>query len=91
MYQDTGNSSSWANTATPRPHRRPVHSAQPAASTTAADDREPRRGAELVQAGLVGAAEAAHDVDHRGHETRSALERPRAPPHDAPSSGARRR
>ena len=33
MYQATGNRSSWANTAMPRPHRRPVHSAQPAAST----------------------------------------------------------
>ena len=33
MYQATGSSSSWANTAMPRPHRRPVHSAQPAAST----------------------------------------------------------
>ena len=32
-YQATGSSSSWANTATPRPHRRPVHSAHAAAST----------------------------------------------------------
>ena len=33
MYHDTGNSSSCAKTATPRPHRRPVHSAHAAAST----------------------------------------------------------
>ena len=33
MYQATGSSSSLANTAMPRPHRRPVHSAQPAADT----------------------------------------------------------
>ncbi len=33
MYQATGRSRSWANTAIPRPHRRPVHNAQPAAST----------------------------------------------------------
>ena len=33
MYQDTGSSSSWANTASPRPQRLPVHNAHPAAST----------------------------------------------------------
>ena len=33
MYHDTGSSSSCANTATPRPHRRPVHSAHADAST----------------------------------------------------------
>ena len=51
MYQATGSSSSWANTAMPRPQRRPVHSAHPAASTAAADDREPGRSAETVEPG----------------------------------------
>src|SRR5690349_18907850 len=35
MYHATGSSSSCAKTAMPRPQRRPVHSAQPAASTPA--------------------------------------------------------
>jgi hypothetical protein len=35
MYHATGKSSSWANTAMPRPQRRPVHNAHPAASTPA--------------------------------------------------------
>src|SRR6476620_9170744 len=35
MYQATGKSSSCAKTAMPRPHRLPVHNAQPAASTPA--------------------------------------------------------
>ena len=33
MYQAIGSSRSCANTAMPRPQRRPVHSAHPAAST----------------------------------------------------------
>src|SRR5688572_7991720 len=33
MYHATGSSSSCANTATPRPQRRPVHNAHPAAAT----------------------------------------------------------
>ena len=35
MYHATGSSRSWANTAMPRPQRRPVHSAHAAVSTAA--------------------------------------------------------
>ena len=47
----------WANTARPRPHRRPLHSAQPAASTPPPSDGEPCRGAETAHDALVGAGQ----------------------------------
>ncbi len=77
MYHDTGNSSSCAKTATPRPHRRPVHSAHAAASTQPTDDREPCCGSELVQAGLVGAAE---DRSRRKPPPPRDRQPPRVPP-----------
>ena len=74
MYQATGNRSSCAKTATPRPHRLPVHSAHPAASNAAADDGEPGSIAETADRGLVGTAESAHHERDRRDESGDAFE-----------------
>ena len=73
MYQATGNSSSCANTATPRPHRRPVHSAHAAASTPPNMIANQAAVPNLFRPASF-TAETAHDVNHRRHETGSPLE-----------------
>ena len=87
MYQATGSSSSCANTAMPRPHRRPVHNAHPAASTAAPMTTNQTAVPYPLIDLLVGAAECARHQDHGHDDERDALERH----HDSRLTHGRRR